>query len=122
MYVNFVNDRKQLEYECLKDTLCGHKLVLITDSSVIFVKDKSKRIVFVSIVVTTLLFINVQSAEAIDDELTSERQERLVKSILAKVPESDYREISINKFFKKILKVVDPVISDQRFWRTLVEL
>lgn len=56
------------------------------------------------------------------DELTSEEQERLVKSILAKVPESDYREISINKFFKKILKVVDPVISDQRFWRILAEL
>ena len=72
MYVNFVNDRKQLGYECLKDTLCGNKLVLITDSSVIFVKHvslnvkhKSKRIVFVSIVVTTLLFSNVQSAEAI---------------------------------------------------------
>ena len=46
-------------------------------------------------------------------ELTNEKQERLVKSILAKVPESGYREISINKFFKKILKVIDPVISDQ---------
>ena len=56
------------------------------------------------------------------DELTSEEQERLVKSILAKVPESDYREISINKFFKKILKLVDPVISDQRSWRILAEL
>jgi len=65
VYVNFVNDRKQLGYECLKDTLCGNKLVLITDSSVIFVKHKSKRIVFVSIVVTTLLFSNVQLAEAI---------------------------------------------------------
>ena len=76
MYINFVNDRKQLGYECLKDTLCGNKLVLITDSSVIFVKHvslnvkhKSKRIVFVSIVVTTLLFSNVQSAEAIDMNL-----------------------------------------------------
>ena len=56
------------------------------------------------------------------DEFTSEEQERLLKSILAKIPESDYREISINKFFKKILKLVDPVISDQRFWRILAEL
>ena len=65
MYVNFVNDRKQLGYECLKDTLCVNKLVLITDSSVLFVKHKSKRIVFVSIVVSTLLFSDVQSAKAI---------------------------------------------------------
>ena len=58
------------------------------------------------------------------DELTNkeqEEQEKLVKSILAKVPESDYQKISINKFLKKILKLVDPVISDQRFWRILSE-
>ena len=72
MYINFLNDRKSLGYECLIDIQCGNQLVLITDSSVIFVKHvslnvkhKSKRIVFVSIVVTTLLFSNVQSAEAI---------------------------------------------------------
>lgn len=53
------------------------------------------------------------------DELTSEEQERLVKSILAKVPESGSRRISINKFF---IKLVDPVISDQRFWRVLAVL
>lgn len=56
------------------------------------------------------------------DELSSKEQERLVKSILARLPESDYREISINKFFKKILKSVDLEISDQRFWRVLAEL
>ena len=55
------------------------------------------------------------------DELTSEEQERLVKSILAKAPESDYQEISINRFLKKILKLIDPVISDQRFWKILSE-
>ena len=55
MYPNYINDRKELGYECLKDTLCGNKVVLITDSSVVFVKhvslnvkDKSKRIIFVS--------------------------------------------------------------------------
>jgi hypothetical protein len=56
------------------------------------------------------------------DDLTSEEQEKLVKSIMAKIPESGYREISINKFFKKILKLVDPVISDQRFWTTFSAL
>jgi hypothetical protein len=55
------------------------------------------------------------------DELTNEEQERLVKSILAKAPQSDYSEISINKFLKKILNLIDPVISDQRFWRILSE-
>ena len=49
------------------------------------------------------------------EELTNEEEERLVKSILSRAPESDYSEISINKFLKKILKLIDPVISDQRF-------
>jgi hypothetical protein len=39
MYINFVNDRKSLGYECLIDTQCGNRLVLITDSSVVFVKN-----------------------------------------------------------------------------------
>ena len=66
MYINFVNDRKYLGYECLKDTLCINKIVLLTNSTVAFikhislnVKHESKRIVFVSIVGTTLLFSNV---------------------------------------------------------------
>ena len=54
--------------------------------------------------------------------MTSEEEERLLKSILAKASESSYTEISINKFLKKTLKLIDPVISDQRFWRILVEL
>ena len=46
MYINFVNDRKSLGYSCLIDTQCGNRLVLITDSSVVFVKNltlKGKR-------------------------------------------------------------------------------
>ena len=39
MYINYVNDRKSLGYECLVDTQCGNRLVLITDSSVVFVKN-----------------------------------------------------------------------------------
>lgn len=55
------------------------------------------------------------------DQLTNEEQKRLVKSLLAKAPQTDYSEISINKFLKKVLKLIDPVISDQRFWRILGE-
>ena len=55
------------------------------------------------------------------DELNVEEQERLVKSILAKDPQSSEKEISINKFIKKILKLIDPIISDQRFWRLISE-
>ena len=53
--------------------------------------------------------------------MTNEEQERLVKSILAKAPQTDSSEISIDKFLKKILKLIDSVISDQRFWRILNE-
>ena len=46
MYINFVNDRKDLGYSCLIDSQCGNRLVLITDSSVVSVKNitlKGKR-------------------------------------------------------------------------------
>lgn len=55
------------------------------------------------------------------DELNVEEQERLVKSIVAKTPQSSDKEISINKFLEKILKLIDPVISDPRFWRLISE-
>jgi hypothetical protein len=55
------------------------------------------------------------------NELIIEEEEKLVKSILAKAKESDYQKISINKLLKKILKLIDPVISDQRFWKILSE-
>ena len=41
MYINYSYDRKSLGYECLIDTQCGNRLVLITDSSVVFVKNVS---------------------------------------------------------------------------------
>jgi hypothetical protein len=47
--------------------------------------------------------------------------EKLVKSVVVKTDQSSYKEISINKFLKKILKLIDPVISDQRFWRVIIE-
>jgi len=54
--------------------------------------------------------------------LTNEKQERLVKSILAKVSESNYQETSPNKFLKRVFNLMDPVISNQRLWRVLSEL
>ena len=55
MYINYVNDRKSLGYKCLLDTQCGNRLVLITDSSVGFVKNvtlNGKRKIFVIITQT----------------------------------------------------------------------
>ena len=54
--------------------------------------------------------------------MTNEEQERLVKSILGKVSESNYQETSPNKFLKRVWNLIDPVISNQRLWRVLSEL
>ena len=40
MYINFNADRKTLGYEVFKDTNCGMKLVSITDSVVLLIKDR----------------------------------------------------------------------------------
>ena len=54
MYVNYINDRKQLGYKAMKDTNCGIKLVRITESTVLFLlirnrasnsKRKAKRVI-----------------------------------------------------------------------------
>ena len=50
------------------------------------------------------------------NESTTEEEKKLVRSILAKTRNSPYRETSPNKILKKILRFIDPVISDQRFW------
>jgi len=41
MFIGYLNTRKELEYECLIDTQCGNWLVLITYSSVVFIKNIS---------------------------------------------------------------------------------
>lgn len=68
MYINYVNDRKSLGYKCLVDTQCGNRLVLITYSSVVFVKNvtlNGKRKIFVIIVGMIIIFSDVKSADAI---------------------------------------------------------
>jgi hypothetical protein len=67
MYPNFIEDRKALGYGVLTDTSCGIKLVLITDSTVLIIKNfplnlkvKSKRIILIGILGGALWFSNVQ--------------------------------------------------------------
>lgn len=58
-----------------------------------------------------------------DKKLVSvEKDQKLVRSILAKTPGNDSKEISINKMFQNILTFIDPVILDSRFHRLLLEL
>lgn len=71
MYVSFINDRKQLEYKVVKNTNCGIELVLMTKLTVRLIRNlplnsrvKSKRIMVVSTLVTTLWFSNVQPSPA----------------------------------------------------------
>ena len=72
MYVNYVNDRRQLGYKVVKDTNCGIELVLITESTILLIrnlslnlKGKSKRIVVVISLATVVWFSNLESVSAI---------------------------------------------------------
>jgi hypothetical protein len=71
VYVNSVNDRKQLGYKVVKDTNCDIELVLMTKLTVRLIRNlplnskvKSKRIIVVSTLVSTLWFSNVQPSPA----------------------------------------------------------
>lgn len=66
MYINYLNDRKSLGYECLADILCGSQLVLKTElidnSTVVFVKNvnlNGKHKIFVIIAIMINIFSNV---------------------------------------------------------------
>jgi len=70
MYINFINERKSLGYEVLRDTACGIKVVIIIDSVYVFVlpskvKRKAKRIIVVICLGVALCFSNIQPSEAI---------------------------------------------------------
>ena len=71
MYVSYVNGINQLVYKVVKDTNDGIVLVLITDSTVLLIrnlslnlKGKSKRIVFVISLATVVWFSNLESVLA----------------------------------------------------------
>ena len=72
MYPNFIEDRKALDYEVHNDTSCGIKLVLITDSTVLLirnlppnVKRKTKRLIIVISLATVVYFNGLEPVEAI---------------------------------------------------------
>ena len=74
IYIGYLQDRKLLGYLTLKDTSCGIKLVLITDSTVLLirnlplnVKDKSKIIMVVICLGVLLIFGNAEPVEAKDN-------------------------------------------------------
>jgi len=74
MYIGYLEDRKLLGYPALKDTSRGIKLVLITDSTVLLirniplnVKDKSKIIMVVICLGVLLVFGNAEPVEAEDN-------------------------------------------------------
>ena len=105
-----------LGYECLTDTLCGNQLVLITDSSVLLirnhilnVKRKSKRIVVVSIVVFSLIFSNVKSAEAIFTNLPP--QQRVVIIMRDQDANKLIRPSKVNIHLEKHPKLIMPSLS-----------
>lgn len=168
MYINYINDRQELGFSCIKDIdgikqLSNLKSTLKNPVSWIVRKGKQTIVLIFSKEVLVAIFILVESisvninpnfydrsfssAEVYQssvskpditassqipdyilklkggsDELTNEEQEKLVQSILAKVSESNYPETSPNKFLNRVLELMNPVISNQRFWRILSEL
>lgn len=68
MYPNYSEDHKALGYEAFIDSSCGKQLVLITDSTILFVKNVSlngKRKIFVIIEVIIIILSEAASAQAI---------------------------------------------------------
>lgn len=55
------------------------------------------------------------------DHRIDKETEKLMRSVQAKAPQSPYNESSLNKSLKKIIKVIDPVVSDPKFWRLVSE-
>uniref|UniRef100_UPI004057B427 hypothetical protein n=1 Tax=Candidatus Electrothrix sp. TaxID=2170559 RepID=UPI004057B427 len=112
MYINFLNDRKSLGYECLIDTQCGNRLVLITDSSVVFVKNvrlNGKRKIFVSIAVIIIIFSDVKSADAIGTNLLPQQR------VVSLIPDRDTNrlmkpsKVKINSYIEP--KIMMPSLS-----------
>lgn len=164
MYINYVKDRQELGFSCIKDINAIKQLKSTLKNPVTCIIRKGKQTVILlfskEVLVAVFIFLkssyiqaNVDPPSVISpevyqscviksdnlrflnfpprisdyilklkggsDEWTDLEQERLINSLLAKAPESSYSEISINKFLKKILNLIDPVISDPRFWRIL---
>ena len=152
MYVNYLNDRHLSGYECIVDIKCGKRLVLISDEFMKNSRLKQKRKICILLLAMCISFKNVKLIDDIGRSYffqptyveiinpnsryyqTNQKkllrcvrggcneQDKLIKSILAKTPESDLKDVSINKRALRLLEIVDSVISDQGFWRIAAEL
>lgn len=85
LYINYVSDRNELGYKCLLDIECGNGLVLITDSTFVFVKDvactaKGKTKVVILAVAFGLIGINPELGETFVNNSFNNHQVILAKS------------------------------------------
>ena len=184
MYPNYIEDRRALGYEALIDTKCGKSLALITDSTVLFVKNVSlngKRKIIVIIGVIIIIFSVAESTQAmgtnhlppqvvvninnqdvsrllkpsidlgiepkikiimpssvrirtksdlrnsqwLKEFLSTVRggdNEKLIRSIISKVSETDWDTPSINKILKKLAEVTFEIGTNDKLLRILAEL
>jgi len=60
----------------------------------------------------------IQENEFIKSE---EQKLKLIKSILAKAPDTSYQQISINKFLTKVYNLLEPLIFNWDFWKVIHE-
>ena len=167
MYINYLNDRTELGFACLKDHKVGNA---IYNLEILFNPIKQSNNICILVFsketfVAILLFFNMDSIDSNlspyqvqpskmkiyrsdvrkstnlkssestnkisdfiltlnggDDALNDKDQERLIASVLAKIPETTYKELSINKFLKKLVTFLDPIVTNKGVWRILSEL
>ena len=100
-------------------TSLNHRAFLSSEvhQSCLIKSDSPELLIGCSKIQDYLLKSRAGAYELIDDE-----QKKLAKSIVSKLPGNSHSEISINKLFGKILRAVDPLISNQKFWKVLAEL
>ena len=167
MYINYINDRQELGFNCIKDLNAIKQFKSTLKNPVTWIIRKGKQTVILlfskEVLVAVFIFLKssyielnvdppsflspeVHQSRVIksdnlrflnspprisdfilkltggSDELTDEEQEILIKSILARTQESDLDEISINKLLRRLLEIIDPVISNQKLWRILNQL
>lgn len=70
----------------------------------------------------SLILYSIIKLNGGSSKFTDEETDRLVKSILSKSKNSSVEEISFNKFSKKILNGLEPVLTNKHLWRILVGL
>ena len=62
------------------------------------------------------------NSDSNDDLVELEKMEQLRSSIISKTSQSLRKKSSINKILKRVLKMIDPVISSPKFWKIVQRL